>query len=360
MSSYIIRTYSSYKELPPLLEADFFHSSRLFDAFEQTPASVPFMFVAYHRDAVERAMAAGQDPYPTTHIAGQILAIVRRRKGLLLLPHLFAQGRIYGEGVYGDGVDKEEVFEALLHAITRKFVRRLCLYVEFSNLGSKMFGYRIFRTAGYFPVRWMQITNHIASADDADTDAYPTDERNQADQERIERHIARSQAAGIRHCRAENKEQVAQFYTMMRNYYRFKLQRILPRRRFFEVLQSTFTDDESNPARHLTLLTLYKEKVIGGCTMVINDKEAFLWYIAARRKVYVKYHPATLTVVHALQEAEQMGVKQLHFMNTGIPFRKNRYRDFLLQFGGNPSSSYRWFRVSIGWLNKLLRWIYRE
>ena len=364
MSAYIIRTYSSFKELPPLLESDFFHSAVLFDAFEQTPASTPFMFVAYNKDAVERAMQNGLEPYTAENIAGQILAVVRRRKGMLL-PRLFAQGRIYGEGIYRDGVDREEVFETLLTAITHKFVRRLCLYIEFSNLSSKMFGYRIFRTSGYFPVRWMQITNDLNRALPTSTHTQTTTNSQQSYlaaewSERVVRHLSRSRSANLRVCLAENSSQISQFYKMMRNYYRFKLQRILPRRRFFEVLQSRFSNIENQDIQHLTLLTLYKEKVIGGCTIVVNGSEAFLWYIASRRKSYVKYHPSTLTVAHALSIARQKGAEHFHFMNTGIPFRKNRYRDFLLQFGGNPMSSYRWFRVSIGWLNKLLRWIYRE
>ena len=346
-SRYVIRIYSSSEELPLLFDSDFFHSATLFSAFECTVGSTPFMFVAYDREAVDRAMQAGEDPYVRQHIAGQILAILRRRKGILL-PHLMTQGRIYGEGIYAEGVDKDAVFESLLNAITEKFVKRLCLYVEFSNLSTKMFGYRIFRTRGFFPVRWMQITNNIE------------ERKGHGGSKGQGAENVKGEPKGIRTCLAENKEQVAQFYTMMRNYYRFKLQRILPRRRFFEELQSTFAQSDSHEDRHLTLLTLYKEKVIGGCTIVVNGKDAYLWYIAARRKVYKKYHPATLTVEHALCIAEEIGVEHLHFMNTGIPFRRNAYREFLLQFGDTPSSSYRWFRVSIGWLNKLLRWIYRE
>ena len=48
------------------------------------------------------------------------------------------------------------------------------------------------------------------------------------------------------------------------------------------------------------------------------------------------------------------------FMDVGLPFSKNPFREFILRFGGKEQSTYRWFRFSIRWVNKLLRWLYRE
>ena len=47
-------------------------------------------------------------------------------------------------------------------------------------------------------------------------------------------------------------------------------------------------------------------------------------------------------------------------MDVGLPFRKNPFRDFLLRFGGKEVSSYRWFRISIRWVNRLASWLWRE
>ena len=224
--------------------------------------------------------------------------------------------------------------------MTHTFVRRLCFYIEFSDLSSKMFGYRLFRTSGYFPVRWMQVTNEL------------TENAFKGLSKRIKRQISRSEASGTKLCKAVDSFEIGELYTMMHNYYRFKIQRIFPRRCFFEILRST--------ENHFILLTKHGDKVIGGCTLIFRGTDGYVWYMASRRKMYVKYHPDTMTVWYALHVCREHGMERLHFMNTGIPFRKNRYREFLLQFGGNPSSCYRWFRVSIGWLNRLLKWIYRE
>lgn len=339
MSSYVIRSYTQGSELPPLLESDFFHSADLFRAFEQTRGSKPFFFVAYVRDDVQAECDSPPSGAPAERIAGQMLAVVRRRKGIFL-PWLCAQGRVYGEGVYAEGVDKDEVLAELLKAVTRTFERKLCLYIEFSNLGSKMFGYKTFRTSGYFPVRWMQVSNTIAPKSDVSLS------------KKHRRRAMRSYASGTRVCQAESRKQLEEFYKLLRNYYRFKYQRIIPRMKFFESL-------DGNP-RHVVLLVLHNDRVIGGCTVVVNGSTAHLWYAAARRQSFARYHPGVLVIQGALQMAAERRLSTLHFMNTGMPFRKNAYREFILKFGGKPYSGYRWFRVSVSWLNKLLKWIYRE
>jgi hypothetical protein len=47
-------------------------------------------------------------------------------------------------------------------------------------------------------------------------------------------------------------------------------------------------------------------------------------------------------------------------MDVGLPFKKSHYRDFILKFGGKEVSSYRWFRFTFGWLNHLMRLVYKE
>ena len=70
--------------------------------------------------------------------------------------------------------------------------------------------------------------------------------------------------------------------------------------------------------------------------------------------------PATATVWNILDYAHRHHYDHVSFMDVGLPLHKNHYRDFILQFGGKPVSTYRWFRCSIGWINKALAWIYRE
>ena len=55
-----------------------------------------------------------------------------------------------------------------------------------------------------------------------------------------------------------------------------------------------------------------------------------------------------------------MGRQHIRFLDVGLPFRKNPYRNFILRFGGKEVSTYRWFRISIRWVNALASWLWRE
>ena len=114
---------------------NFFHSPELYHILEKTSGYRPFMVVAEDEKG---------------KVVAHLLAIIRRR-GSLLPPYLFTQGRIYGEGEYDMEKGREEVFGRMLTLITQKFRRNFCTWAEFSNMGQKMFGYRYFREKGYFP-----------------------------------------------------------------------------------------------------------------------------------------------------------------------------------------------------------------
>ena len=142
------------------------------------------------------------------------------------------------------------------------------------------------------------------------------------------------------------------FYTLLRNYYRMKFQRFIPKKEFFRALLS------SDRCRILT--TRYKGRVIGGCAIVYEGDDAYLWYAASRRKTYRRQMPRAMTVWYALNHSYAMGKSHLRFMHVGLPVIGEPTRDFLLEFGGKPTSTYRWFRCSIGWVNRLLRWFFQE
>lgn len=86
--------------------------------------------------------------YDGADIVGHMLVMLRRR-GSLFPPYLFTQGRVYGEGEYASNCDREAIFNMMLKHIVRKLRRDLCLYIEFSDLSSKMFGYGKFRVNGF-------------------------------------------------------------------------------------------------------------------------------------------------------------------------------------------------------------------
>ena len=319
-----IRIITHSEELPPMESRSFFHSPELFRVCEKTSGQTPYMVVA-EEDGV---------------VVAHLLANLRRR-GSLIPPYLFTQGRIYGEGEYSGNVNKEEVFRMMLSAITQKLKRQLCLNIELSDLSQKMFGYKYFKQEGYFPVHWMEVHNSLHSM--------PPEER--LDKKMAER-IGRLKEQDVTFRQVEDYDQFRRFYRMLNRFPSLRVRRYLPPARHFWDL------GQGDSVR--LFVTKWHGKVIGGCACIYSDGNAYLWYLASKRKSHPRLYPATATVWGAISDAYGRKFRHIYFMDVGLPFKQSHYRDFILRFGGKEVSSYRWFRFSFGWLNRLLRMIYKE
>ncbi len=328
MDGYRIVTYTRSADIPLMQCRDFFHSTRLFRIYEQTPRHRPLMVVAF----------AGNEP------KAHLLAVVRYRWSLLP-PYLFTRCRVMGEGDYagvepGDG---ESLFGLMLNALTRRLRHRV-LYVEFSNLSRKMFGYKEFRRAGYFPVHWMVVYNSLHSRE-------PEGRLS----ERMKRHIARAEKRGVTTTVVDNEDDLQSFVRLMQAHNRLKPRRHIPDIAFFRGLMT-----EGNQGDTRLFISKYKGHTVGCCACVYWGGNAYVWHLASLRKSYVKLHPDAATVWAVIKHAHANGYSHIVFMDVGLPFRRNRFREFILRFGGKPVSSYRWFLVTVGWINNVFKWIYKD
>ena len=314
---------SKSEELPPMQCRNFFHSEELFRVMENTHGQKPYMAIAYD----------GND------IVAHMLVMLRRR-GSLLPPYLFTQGRVYGEGEYKPGYDKENIFGLMLKETIKKLRRNLCLYIEFSDISSKMFGYRLFRNNGFFPVHWMEIHNSLHSMS-------PTRRLTP----KMKKYITNSWRYGITAGISKSKEDFYAFFRILKNYITLKIRRYIPDSKLFTELI------KSNNCNFFT--TRYKGEVTGGCLCVYSDDNCYLWYLATKHKLHRKQANAA-TVWAAIKHAHQQHYRHIYFMDVGLPFKKNKFREFILGFGGKPVGTYRWFRCSIKWINDFLSWCYRE
>ena len=71
-------------------------------------------------------------------------------------------------------------------------------------------------------------------------------------------------------------------------FYRFKMRRVIP-----SELQISYFD-KSDKAR--VFITTYKGRVIGGSLCLFSEGNAYLWYLASRRKNYPHLHPNMMTI----------------------------------------------------------------
>ena len=317
--------YTKLEKLPEVREENFFHSRLLFDISARTPRMKPYMTVC--TDETGRTIS-------------QLLAIVRYRTSLLP-PFFFMHCRILGEGEYAESdYRREELFGEMLKAITQR-LNKTVLYIEVSNLEQKMFGYRYFRQQSYFPVHWMSIHNSLHSRT-------PEERISEKMQKRIDTTYAR----GVTTSEVDGEDDFKAFTKLLRKHHWLKPKRYIPDDQFFQKMM------ESQDGK--LFVTKYRQRVIGCAAVAYSEGNAYLWYSAFRRKSYITLHPDVMTIWDTMLDCYQKGFQHMCFMDVGLPFQKNPFREFILRFGGKEQSTFRWFRFSIRWINKTLTWLYRE
>jgi hypothetical protein len=330
-----VNIYERAALLPDLpAQSGYFHSRELMETCERTPRQQPYMAVVTDDDGLPLAC---------------LLAVVSSRRSWLP-PYLYKHVRIMGEGGYreqpdiamphADNESKNALFSMMVDALT-KHLGYQTLYMEVSNLSQKMFGYGPLRAAGFFPVRWMNI--HIS------LHSHTPEERISG---RLQRRIERAMKHGVTTKAVENDAEFRAFMKLLRRHHWLKPRRYVPNEAFFRSLMEE--------GRGTLFITQYGVHVIGCSCLVYTDGDAYLWYSASRRKSYAALHPNAVTYWNTIRYAHKNGCQHIRFVDVGLPYRRNPYRDFILRFGGKEVSTFRWFRCSIKWVNALLSWIYRD
>ena len=314
-----VTIYEHSADVPVLTEGTYFHSLELMALCEQTPRHKPYM-----------AVVTDDGGQVTAHL----LAIMRFRSSWFP-PYLYTHVRLYGDNGSNSGN-----FGMMLEAVTERLQNRT-LYIEVSNLSDKMFGYRELRHQGYFPVRWMNIHNSLHSR---------TPEERIT--ERLLRRIENAQKRGVTTKLVETEDEFKAASKLLRHHHWLKPRRYLPHDTLFRGMMET--------GRCKIFISQYHERVIGMSVLVLSGKDAYLWYSASRRKSFAPLHPHAVTIWETIRYAHSTGREHIRFMDVGLPFRKNPYRDFILRFGGKETSTYRWFRISIRWINQLASWLWRK
>jgi len=317
--------YRKSKDLPEVEGGNFFHSKQLFEFLQKTPRQKPYMVVVEDEQG---------------RILSHMLGFLRYRT-FIFPPFLLVHCRVLGEGEYAESEYlKEELFGEMLGALTQALNTRT-LYIEVSHLSQKMLGYRQLKQLGYYPINWMSIHNSLHS--------HAPEERIT---EKLQKRIDTAHERGVRTEVVKTEEDFKAFSRLLRRHNILKPKRIIPDDTFFRQMK------DCDNAR--LFVTKYHGKVIGCSACAYSQGNAYLWYSAFRRKTYMHLHPDVLTIWDTMKDAYDRGYQHMCFMDVGLPFSKNPFREFILRFGGKEQSTYRWFRFSIKWVNKLLAWIYRE
>lgn len=316
--------YRKYEDLPRLKDDNFFHSRRLFKMMRETPRQKPYMVVVTNQE---------------DEVVSHLLGIVRFRTFLFpLLVHC----RVLGEGVYyhDEKYPRDLLFGLMLETLTKVLSNRT-FYIEVSNLSQKMTGYKQLKQQNFFPVHWMSIHNSLHS--------HAPEERIS---EKLQKRIDNARQKGVTTNEVKTEEDFKAFSKLLRKHNLLKPKRYIPDDQFFQKMM------ESQDGK--LFVTKYRQRVIGCAAVAYSEGNAYLWYSAFRRKSYITLHPDVMTIWDTMLDCYQKGFQHMCFMDVGLPFQKNPFREFILRFGGKEQSTFRWFRFSIRWINKTLTWLYRE
>lgn len=325
-----LTTYHHSRNIPELPGNNFFHSKELFIVYENTKDYTPILIVATDGNQV----------------LGKMLATIRKKTSFFIIPTFFKKCEVYGSGEYfGEKTDNDLLFGMMLEHLSTEAIKK-CFLMEFRNLGNALIGYRFFKDNEYFAINWLRVQNKFRDNESL--------EKNFS-QSRI-RQIKRAIEHGAEVVEATTFEEVHQLAKTLHKIYSPQVRRHYPSIEFFQHLK----DSTSKSGKKLAAIYVvkYKHKIIGGAACAFTNNKAYLWFSGGMRKTYASLSPGVLAVWGALKHAKEEGYEALEFMDVGLPFKRHTYREFVLRFGGQQSSTRRWFKFRWKWLNKLFRKLY--
>ncbi|MFA6812197.1 MAG: GNAT family N-acetyltransferase [Bacteroidaceae bacterium] len=320
-----LTTYYQWKCIPDFPEKDVFHSKEMFLVYESTPGYKPILIIATDNG----------DP-----IARLFCTIHKTKKWIPAF--LSNQCIIYGTNDFLDQtglIDSESVFGEMLEHLTREVCSK-CFFIEFRNLSNSLFGYKYFRKNGYFPINWMRVRNSLHSIKNVE-ERYSSSRIRQ-----IKKGLENGATVKI----AETYEEIHGFARMLKRNYSSHIRKTFPNKIFFQQINEILVKS----GRAKIFIVKYKEKIIGGSVCSYSGENASLWYSGGMHTTYAHQYPGVLAVWGAMKDAHRCGYRHIEFMDVGLPFQKNGYRNFVTLFGGKLSSTRRWFKFRWRWLNKLL------
>lgn len=151
------------------------------------------------------------------------------------------------------------------------------------------------------------------------------------------------------YCYATTKEQVRQYYALLRQHYKTKVRKPLFPYAFFESLVTSQTGK---------LLLLYTaDKLIGGMIQVeLPGKVVYDYYACALDEAYKELSPSVLLYGITMQQAINDGIKEFDTMGAGKPDIPYGVRDFKLRFGGTLVQEGRFLLLHRPFLYKMGAW----
>lgn len=318
--------------LPELIQGPVFHSALVFHAFELRRGCKPYMLIGYDEQGNE---------------LGHLL-VIKRRTMRLIPPVLNYWYTINGAGTYApccSNAQREEIFAAFIDRIFDMLDFRHT-FIEVINIEDSRFAYGTLSSHNFVPLRDRRLYISLHSKDPHErlTRAYKA-------------HIRNAESRGVTYRQATTPQDMEEGMSLLRNYYRSKIQRDLPSAKALHSMLHSPDGALSNQAR--LFVVEYKGKLIGSSLCLYEQDRACLAYSCGLRKSHPLLYPGIMAIWAAITDAHSNGYAHFEFLEArALPRIKRKFFATLLNYGGKQVGTLRWQHFRWNWINKILRRIY--
>lgn len=320
--SYKLQVYYNKEELPHLDEANFFHSVRTFDLYENVSNYTPLMVVCFLNNK------------PVASLFAHIMRINKFLKTPLFKRCYVSQKPAF----YSNDIPEQELFHLLLDKLTNELKHRV-FYIEFRHLGDPIYGYKAFRDNCFFSIKWINIKNSLQRKRKT-WNQLSRSRRNQ---------VNKAKRKGVYIEELTNEAELSTIYNSIDKNIHWKFSHRFPPYTYIQNFFHLFIQE----GKGRFFITKYENKVIGGIIIGLdNNKEnAYSLYYWGKTKTYKHLYPTIFTIWYAMTYVEKLGYKYFDFMDCGYIHENAGKPRFILQFGGKQHATRRWYKFNWNWIN---------
>jgi len=244
---------------------------------------------------------------------------------------------------YVENVNKIEIFDLLISSLVKE-VENKVFFIEYRNLNDAVFGYKGFRENGFYSAKWINVRNSLQRKRKI-WDQLSSTRKNQVNK-------ARRKGVVVEELTSHDK--LREIYKLIDKSRNWKMSNKFPPYQYFENFFNCYVPQ----GKGKMLISRYNEKIIGGIILGFEQKTVYVLYFWGKEKRYKTYYPTVLTIYSAMEIAEKEGYEFFDFMDSGYLNINAGKPRFLLQFGGKPKSTRRWYRFNWRLLNFFAKKLY--
>ncbi len=279
-----------------------FQTRSFFYMYQHTNEFTPYFCIAKHTQS--------------NKILGGFLFVIQKKR-TLILHHLFSRALIVGGPLIP--AHGQHILQELL-ATYSKFIRSKVIYSEIRNLHQWQHFYDTFLKAGFTYEAHLNYQVDLQKEDI--TTNFSASKKRQ---------IKKGLQNGAYIIQDPTIEQVRDFYAILKNLYKVRINKPLPNWSFFE----SFYVNIVKKALGKYILVGYNNQIIGGIMMPLyNGKMTYEWYVAGEDRKHKYLYPSVLATWAGIKFAQEHNYSGFDFMGAGKPNVAYGVREFKSRFGG--------------------------